>query len=156
MAEEKRTPIVHIAAVLGTPNTCPVCTQDWRKAGCTHQVCYAEGLSVAVQLLLIRKLEKRDAEAWPPRMFDDVWVPVAEEYKYWPEKEAVQLNDRIKTTHRATEDRDWQQPSKRRWGVTGTVINRHDGHGICYVVRHDDGSEAGYDPREVEKLVDGQ
>ncbi len=47
-------------------------------------------------------------------------------------------------------DRAWE---KRKWGVQGKIINRHDSHGLCYSVRHEDGSEAYYDPSEFEVIV---
>ena len=35
----------------------------------------------------------------------------------------------------------------RKWGVTGTII-MHDSHGLCYDVKHDDGTTGSYDPKE--------
>ena len=150
---EPKTPIVYIATQLGTPNTCPLCDQDWTKNGCVHQTYTAEDLSVRAQLALLNKLKKRDTEELPPRRGAEVWVPVANQYKYWPSTDRFPLNTRVRTTHRVTDDGVWQRPSERRWGVTGTIINRNDAHGVCYVVRHDDGTEAGYDPRELSEVT---
>lgn len=44
-------------------------------------------------------------------------------------------------------DEAWE---KRKWGVQGTVITHHDSHGLCYDVRHEDGTEGCYDPSELE------
>lgn len=37
----------------------------------------------------------------------------------------------------------------RKWGVEGTVIAEHDSHGLCYDVRHDDGTQGCYEPSEL-------
>jgi hypothetical protein len=37
---------------------------------------------------------------------------------------------------------------KCRWGVRGEVVNYSSGHGLCYEVKHDDGTTAWYDPSE--------
>ena len=41
---------------------------------------------------------------------------------------------------------------KRKWGVTGIIIAHHNSHGLCYDVRHDDGSVGTYDPDELELI----
>lgn len=38
----------------------------------------------------------------------------------------------------------------RRPGATGTVVAHHDGHGLCFDVRHPDGTIGCYDPDELE------
>ena len=38
----------------------------------------------------------------------------------------------------------------RRWGVTGTVTWHHDSPGLCFDVKHADGTEGTYDPDEIE------
>jgi len=40
----------------------------------------------------------------------------------------------------------------RKWGVEGEIIGHHDSHGLCYDVRHDDGSIGTYDPDEMEVI----
>ena len=40
--------------------------------------------------------------------------------------------------------------ARRKWGVRGTVITHHDSHGLCYDVLHEDGTEGGYNPSELE------
>jgi hypothetical protein len=46
-------------------------------------------------------------------------------------------------------ERAWEQ---KRWGVVGTVIDEHNGHGLCYEVLHEDGTKAAYDPTELELI----
>jgi hypothetical protein len=41
----------------------------------------------------------------------------------------------------------------RQWGVTGTVLEHHDSHGLYYDVEHKDGSIGFYDPSEIQALV---
>jgi hypothetical protein len=61
---------------------------------------------------------------------------------------------RVKTTEENLEIDDWSESAipKRKWGVKGEVITHHDSHGLCYDVRHDDGTEGSYDPSELEIL----
>lgn len=40
--------------------------------------------------------------------------------------------------------------ASRKWDVLGTVVKTSDSHGLCYGVRHDDGSAGWYDPHELE------
>lgn len=42
--------------------------------------------------------------------------------------------------------------NERQWGVEGVVIDHHDSHGLCYEVRHPDGSIGAYDPSEIEMV----
>ena len=48
----------------------------------------------------------------------------------------------------------WTEEGKKRrkWGVDGKVITHHDSHGLCYDVRHSDGSQGCYDPTELQVL----
>lgn len=36
--------IIEVARRLQDPDLCPVCRQDWRHAGCSHQGLYLDGL----------------------------------------------------------------------------------------------------------------
>jgi len=47
---------------------------------------------------------------------------------------------------------DWTNEgwASKRWGVKGSVLTHHDSHGLCYDVRHEDGTEGTYDPSELE------
>lgn len=46
-------------------------------------------------------------------------------------------------------DEGWNQ---RQWQVIGEVVVHHDSHGLCYEVRHPDGTAACYDPTEIKVL----
>ena len=48
-------------------------------------------------------------------------------------------------------DRDYSSEARiaRKPGAAGTVTGHSDGHGLCYKVIHDDGTEAYYDPDEL-------
>lgn len=41
----------------------------------------------------------------------------------------------------------WDQ---RRWGMLGVIMTHSDSHGLCYEIRHEDGSVAWYDPSEMD------
>lgn len=69
---------------------------------------------------------------------------------YWPADDKFQYGTRVM----ATENRDdgsWQPEArlKCRWGMEGIVVDRSDSHGLCYRVRHADGSDAWYNPDEI-------
>ena len=61
---------------------------------------------------------------------------------------------RVKTTSKKSKDSEWMPEAlvARKWGVSGTIVMHHDSHGLCYDVRHDDGSEGCYDPNEFELI----
>lgn len=40
--------------------------------------------------------------------------------------------------------------ASRKWDTLGVVVKHSDSHGLCYGVRHDDGSASWYDPHELE------
>ena len=42
--------------------------------------------------------------------------------------------------------------ASKKWGVEGDVITHHDSHGLCYDVRHSDGTDGCYDPSELKVL----
>jgi hypothetical protein len=67
-----------------------------------------------------------------------VWPPIM------PETEVV-------TSKANPEVDDWTEETlaQRRWGVVGKVITHSDAHGLCYKVRHQDGSVAWYDSAEL-------
>lgn len=46
--------------------------------------------------------------------------------------------------------KEWE--TERKWGVQGVVVTHHDSHGLCYEVRHLDGSIGCYDPSELEVI----
>ena len=47
---------------------------------------------------------------------------------------------------------DWTDEgwASKKWGVQGTVITHHDSHGLCYDVRHEDGTQGCYEPSELD------
>jgi hypothetical protein len=47
-------------------------------------------------------------------------------------------------------DAGWE---RRVWGIEGPIIMHHDSHGLCYDVRHPDGTQGCYDPSEIEIVV---
>lgn len=62
----------------------------------------------------------------------------------------------IQTTEPNLAERDrWTDEgwASKRWGVQGTMITHHDSHGLCYDVRHADGSKGCYDPSEFQVAV---
>mgnify|MGYP001586349149 FL=1 len=63
---------------------------------------------------------------------------------------------KVKTTKEDPSNADsWTKEAKkrRRWGVEGEVITHHGSHGLCYEVRHEDGTKGCYDPSELEVVV---
>jgi hypothetical protein len=64
----------------------------------------------------------------------------------------MKINDKVKTVKPEHESDDWTPEAlqSRKWGVTGRIKHIHNGHGLCYTVRHDDGTEGAYDPNELE------
>jgi len=68
----------------------------------------------------------------------------------WP---PIDPGTEVKTTQPNLEKRgEWTDEgwASKKWGVQGTVITHHDSHGLCYDVRHEDGSQGCYDPSELE------
>ena len=68
----------------------------------------------------------------------------------WPPISAGTL---VRTTEPNMELREeWTDEgwAGRKWGVDGRVITHHDSHGLCYEVRHSDGTMGTYDPSELE------
>jgi len=59
----------------------------------------------------------------------------------------------VKTIDDADSDY-WNNPKARgcQWGVLGQIIHYSNSHGLCFKVRHNDGSIAWYDPEELELL----
>ena len=63
----------------------------------------------------------------------------------------------VKTTSSKTPDSEWTAEARanRKWGVQGKVLTHHDSHGLCYEVRHSEGTVGAYDPSELE-VVDNE
>ena len=56
----------------------------------------------------------------------------------------------VMTTERDDSD-DWQDNNRPdcRWRTRGRIIKHSDSHGLCYEVKHADGSSAWYNPGEL-------
>ena len=63
----------------------------------------------------------------------------------------IMIGDKVTTTEENPTVTGWRKPEDRRWGVSGGVFNESDSHGLCYQVKHDDGSLGWYDPSELTK-----
>lgn len=68
-----------------------------------------------------------------------------------------QTGDRVLTRRIINPPTDWTPEAARlrRFEVEGTVIQSHNGHGLCYTIRHQDGSMGAYEPQELELLGHG-
>lgn len=65
----------------------------------------------------------------------------------------ISVGQKVRTTQANMMLRkDWTDEGwdSKKWGMQGIVVNYHDSHGLCYEVRHDDGSVGSYDPSELE------
>lgn len=63
---------------------------------------------------------------------------------------------RVKTTQEdSATANSWTKDAqkRRRWGAEGAVITHHDSHGLCYEIRHDDGTVGCYDPSEFDIIA---
>lgn len=61
---------------------------------------------------------------------------------------------RVKTVRsNPANDREYTAEANRRWGVKGTLVQYSNSHGLCFQVRHDDGSLGAYEPDEL-RLID--
>lgn len=65
-------------------------------------------------------------------------------------EQAAMVGRPVKTLKDAGAD-DWSDPKNRgcQWGVLGRIIHYSNSHGLCFEVRHNDGSVAWYDPGEL-------
>lgn len=73
--------------------------------------------------------------------------------KKWP---PIDPGTEVKTTQPNLEMRgEWTDEgwASKKWGVQGTILTHHDSHGLCYDVRHEDGTVGCYDPSELEVVV---
>lgn len=70
----------------------------------------------------------------------------------WP---PLDPGTRVRTNSKKTADSEWMPEAlvARKWGVTGTIIMHHDSHGLCYDVRHDDGTKGCYEPTEFDVIA---
>lgn len=58
---------------------------------------------------------------------------------------------RVKTLSPKVEDKEWtfDIAKTRKWNIKGSITGNYKGHGLCYRVMHDDGTESFYDPQEL-------
>jgi hypothetical protein len=73
--------------------------------------------------------------------------------KKWP---PIDPGTTVETTQPNWEKREeWMDKTwaRRKWGIRGTIITHHDSHGLCYEVRHGDGTEGCYDPSELKIIA---
>lgn len=63
----------------------------------------------------------------------------------------IENGTRVRTADRI-DQRDYtpEGVAARRPGMEGTVLSHHTGHGLCFKVHHDDGTEGYYDEDELE------
>jgi hypothetical protein len=69
-------------------------------------------------------------------------------------EQAAQVGKSVRTLEDAGGS-GWLDPDNRgcRWGVSGTIIDYSNSHGLCFRVRHFLGGDtAWYDPEELELL----
>ncbi len=89
-------------------------------------------------------------------------MPHRDGKKSWEPKDKPQTRlapgTRVRTVKPPSESKDWTPDSRlvRRWGVTGTVVDHHDSHGLYYEVLHDDDQrKAPYEPHELTVISPG-
>ena len=60
----------------------------------------------------------------------------------------------VLTVRPEKESTDWSKDTlkERKWGVKGVLVDRSDGHGLVYQIRHNDGTTGWYEPRELKRL----
>lgn len=85
-------------------------------------------------------------------LFDDVGAAVGPAVKC----EAIAIGLRVRTQAMNNPPTDWPllSATTRRFGITGTIVSRHDGlKAPCFGVLHDDEYEVGYyHPEELEAV----
>ena len=61
------------------------------------------------------------------------------------------LGTKVRTVRSRTESKDWTPDAlkQRRWDVCGDILRHSDSHGLCYLVKHEDGTEGWYERREL-------
>lgn len=64
----------------------------------------------------------------------------------------ILIDTKVRTTKSNSDD--WAEEAKliRRWGVTGTICDLSNSHGLIYKIKHEDGSYAWYEPTEFESI----
>lgn len=76
------------------------------------------------------------------------------DFRFW-ETEELPFGVLVRTLEPKNDDNYTDEAkAKRRWGVIGEIVDSHDSHGLCYDVRHADGTIGHYDPDEFEIIVE--
>ena len=73
-------------------------------------------------------------------------------YQKWP---PIGYGTLVKTIRRANPKvTDWTPGAlaSRQWGVVGEIVEHHDSYGLCYEVKHPDGTIGYYDPTEIKPI----
>lgn len=76
-------------------------------------------------------MSKENTEKWPP----------------------ISHGTKVRTTEPNMALRDeWTEEgwANKKWGMEGNILTHHDSHGLCYDVKHSDGTVGCYDPSELE------
>lgn len=92
---------------------------------------------------------------WPATRLATPEPDPAKVKEKWP---PLDPDTRVRTTSKSTADDEWTPGAlmARKWGVAGVIVRHHDAHGLCYDVRHDDGTEGCYDPTEFDICNGGE
>lgn len=66
------------------------------------------------------------------------------------------IGKKVKTLSENKNITDWNDDVKysRKWGVKGTIQRLSNSHGLCYEVKHDDGTISWYDSSELTTEVE--
>lgn len=70
--------------------------------------------------------------------------------KKWP---PIDPGTEVRTTQpNMDKRREWTEEdwARKKWGARGIILRHHDSHGLCYDVRHENGTVGCYDPSEFE------
>lgn len=76
------------------------------------------------------------------------------EFRFW-EVDELPEGIRVKTLGPKNDDQYTENALKsRKWGVAGEIVDVHNSHGLCYDVKHDNGTIGTYDPDEFELIIE--
>lgn len=72
-----------------------------------------------------------------------------EEYEIDCPEIFLQKDFAVETVETEKKSDDWNEPGDRKFGVKGVIVDESDAHGLCYKVKHEDGTFGWYDPWEL-------
>ncbi len=104
---------------------------------------------LSVQDLLDFLKEKGIEPSRVPLPFFVVYVKPKEKYPPISPGTVVETTEPDLSCRGEWTDEGW---AKRKWGVRGKVLTHHDSHGLCYDLKHEDGTEGCYNPSELKVL----